>query len=209
MRFVGTVLLAILAAPPALAAAARPSEQSIRQLFELMHTSAMLDNVMAQIDASARATMLQATAGEPLSEEQERILGDMQARLMSLMREELNWAGLEPMMIEVYRDSFTQKEVDGMLKFYRSDSGQAVIGKMPLVMQGMMQKMQGRMQSLTPRVAQLEKDAIAQLRAAARNSPPPQGLRPPEALPPPAPSSAPSPPESEAPPATAPPPAPQ
>ncbi|MBV8342155.1 MAG: DUF2059 domain-containing protein, partial [Gammaproteobacteria bacterium] len=186
MRFLPVVLLAILGSPAASAADVRPTPQSVRQLFELMHTSAVLDTVMAQIDTSAQAAMLQATAGEPPSEEQKRIMSDTQARVMALMKQELDWAELEPLMIEVYRDGFTQKEVDGMLKFYRSDTGQAVIAKLPVVMQGMMQRMQVRMQSLTPRVVQLEKDAIAQLRATAR-----PGVARPAAAPPAPPATAP------------------
>ena len=196
MRFVLAVLMAILGAPAALAAGTRPSEQSLRQLFEVMHTSSMLDTVMSQIDTSARAAMLQATAGEPLNEDQKRIMSDTQSRVMALMKEELDWAGLEPMMIEVYRDSFTQKEVDGMLKFYRSEAGQAVITKLPAVMQGMMQKMQVRMQGLTPKVVQLEKDAVMQLRAAARPAPllqqPPHPATPVVPAPPAAPAAAPA-----------------
>jgi len=50
-----------------------------------------------------------------------------------LVKEELNWATFEPMMVEVYRNTFSQHEVDGMLTFYRSEAGQAVIAKLPTV----------------------------------------------------------------------------
>ena len=204
MRFVSGVLAAILSVQPAFAAAdARASADSIRQLFAVMHTSAMLDTVMSQIDTSARSALLQATAGEPLNEDQKRIMSDTQTRVMSLLKDELNWVDLEPMMIEVYRDSFSQKEVDGMLKFYRSEAGQAVIAKLPVVMRGMTQKMQLRMQSLTPKVVQLEKDAVAQLKSAARSAPEPQAP-PPQS--PPLPAGSPESPAPPAPPSAAPPP---
>jgi len=48
----------------------------------------------------------------------------------SLVKAELNWSAIEPVMIEVYRNTFSQHEVDGMLTFYRSEVGQAVIAKL-------------------------------------------------------------------------------
>jgi uncharacterized protein len=170
MRIALALLLSACSAQAVFAADAadtRASEASVRQLFEVMHTSSMLDALMAQIDNSARTSMSQAVAGQPLNERQKQIVGDMQGKLMALMKQQLTWADLEPAMIEVYRNTFTQKEVDGMLQFYRTDAGRAVVSKLPVVMQQMSQRMQVRMHDLTPQVMQLEQDTAAQLKAAA------------------------------------------
>ena len=62
----------------------------------------------------------------------------------------------------IYKQSFTQKEVNGMLDFYKSEPGQAVIAKMPLVMQNTMQAMQARMNTTFPKLQKLQQDAIGQ-----------------------------------------------
>lgn len=54
------------------------------------------------------------------------------------------------MMIGIYLQSFTQKDVDGMLRFYKSKAGQAVIAKMPVVM---------------PRIQNLTEGTAAKLKA--------------------------------------------
>jgi hypothetical protein len=52
-----------------------------------------------------------------------------------------------------------------MLRFYKSETGQAVIAKMPIVMQNSMQAMQGRLGALMPRLQQLQRKAIDDLKA--------------------------------------------
>lgn len=79
------------------------------------------------------------------------------------VRELMRWEVLEPILIDIYRQSFTQSEIDGMLAFYRSEVGQAVIAKMPVVMQNSIQAMQARVAALMPKLQQLQRETVAQL----------------------------------------------
>ena len=56
MRVILVALLATLALQPAFAADPRPSEQSVLQLFQLMHTHQLLENATAQMDDSMRSS---------------------------------------------------------------------------------------------------------------------------------------------------------
>jgi len=158
-------LLAALAVPPALAQDTPPTEQSIRELLALMQAHNMIDTMMAQVDASWRPLMKQALGERQPSEREQQILDEGHAKIQALCREQLRWENFEPMMISVYRNTFSQKEVDGMKAFYRTPIGQAVIAKMPIVMQQTMQTMQGRMADMIPKIQQVQKDLAAQLKA--------------------------------------------
>jgi len=68
-------------------------------------------------------------------------------------------------MEEIYRKSFSQSEIDGMLKFYKTPAGKAVIAKMPVVMQNTMQVMQGEMAEMVPKMQQLMADTASQIQA--------------------------------------------
>ncbi|TLY51089.1 MAG: DUF2059 domain-containing protein [Gammaproteobacteria bacterium] len=182
-------MFAVFAAQAALAQDAKPSEESIRQLFEVMHSSKLLDAYMTQIDSTVRASMQQALAGQQLNPKQKKILEDMGAEIGSLVKAELTWPAIEPLMIEVYRDTFSQHEVDGMLAFYRSEVGQAVIAKLPTAMQQSMTGIQSHAQALTPKIVQLEKDTAAQVKAAGEAQHAPQSTQLPPAAPPPQPRS--------------------
>ncbi len=189
MKLVMTLVLAVCASQAACAQDAKPAEASIRQLFEVMHSSNLLDAYLTQIDGTVRASMQQALAGQQLNAKQKKILEDMGRDIGSLVKAELNWSAIEPVMIEVYRNTFSQHEVDGMLTFYRSEVGQAVIAKLPTAMQKSMTSIQGHVKTLTPRIAQLEKDTAAQLKAAAdpqSAAPSAQGAQAPPQIPPPA-----------------------
>ena len=187
MKLVVTLVFAVFAAQAALAQDAKPSEASVRQLFEVMHSSKLLEAYMTQIDSTVRASMQQALAGQQLNPKQKKILDDMGRQIDSLVKAELNWPAIEPLMIDVYRNTFSQHEVDGMLAFYRSEAGQAVIAKLPTATQQSMTGIQGHAQALTAKIVQLEKDTAARLKAAADPqpaAPSPQGAQPPQPTPP-------------------------
>ncbi|HEY0766537.1 MAG TPA: DUF2059 domain-containing protein [Steroidobacteraceae bacterium] len=181
MKLVLSLVCAVFAIQPAFAQGAKPTEESVRQLFELMHSSRLIDTYMAQIDGTVRASMQQAVAGQQLNPKQQKIMDDLGRNIVAVVKEELNWPSIEPMMIEVYRNTFTQHELDGMLTFYRSEAGQAVIAKLPTAMQQSMERMQGHVKTLTPRIVQLEKDTAAQLKAAgeSQHTPVPPAPSPP------------------------------
>ena len=196
MRF---VLLAVLAGLAFQAGAApqhaRPTEDSVNRLFEVMHTSQFLDNYLAQVDTMMRSSMRQALHGEQLNAEEQQIMEDMSSELASLVRHEVSWESMRPVMVEVYRNTFSQREVDDMLKFYRSPSGQAVVAKLPAATQQATQTMQQHVSTLMPKIMQLQRDTVAALKRAQERATPstPQASPPgqptdPNQAPPPSPA---------------------
>jgi uncharacterized protein len=167
VRILTIVLLAALAAAPAWAADAPPTDESIKKLFEAAHTSAMIDTAVAQMQTSLKGTAARKYGGQQLNAEQQQIIADSQDRIFGVIREALNWKDLEPSMLATYRDTFTQKEVDGMLKFYTSPTGKAVLDKMPQTMSTMMQHMTARMQDLAPKLEQIQRETAEKVKAAA------------------------------------------
>lgn len=162
--------LSILAASStyAFAAPPPPSEDSIRRLLEVTEARKLLDGMMTQIDALMRRNMEQALRGRQLTPEQEAIIARMRNKMADAFRDEMTWDKLEPLYVRVYRDTFTQGEVDGMLAFYRTDAGRAVIVKMPGVIQTTMGEMQLRMQPLIQKMRAIEEEALTELRATER-----------------------------------------
>jgi uncharacterized protein len=176
LRTILVALLALLALPAALAEDARPTEQSIRELLAVMQSHNMVDNMLQQMDATWGPMMKQSLAGGQPTERERQIVDEAHAKIQALLREQLQWQTFEPMMIRVYQNSFSQKDVDAMKAFYSSPTGQQVIAKMPLVMQQTMQAMQQHMQSVIPQIKQIKEDMTQQLEAereAAKDSTPP------------------------------------
>jgi hypothetical protein len=89
----------------------------------------------------------------------------MRAKVMALLKEEIDWTVLEPIYIKLYTDTFSQSEIDGLVAFYSSPSGRAVVQKLPLVMQNVMSLMQQRMARLMPKIQQMAQETAAQIKA--------------------------------------------
>jgi uncharacterized protein len=149
---------------PASAADAPPSEDSIRELMRLTDLRKSLDAVAQNIKSSTEVSMRHAFGGQALSEKQEKVLTEMSAQLDAMLKEELGADALEPMYLEIYRKALTQQEVDGMIAFYKTDAGRAVVAKMPTVAKQTMEVTLRRMQTLTPRVQQLQRETLERMK---------------------------------------------
>lgn len=153
-----TQILAQTVAP-----ANKPTEASIKQVFELSNTRDMLKNIEAQLDGMMKNMMQQALKGEPVSAEQQKVLDKFREKLLVIYKQEMTWEKLEPMFIEIYRNALSQDDVDGIITFYRSPAGQAYIKKMPLVMQQSMGMVQKLLQPMMEKIQPLEKEMTEEM----------------------------------------------
>jgi uncharacterized protein len=179
MRATLALLFATLALQPAFAADNRPSEQSIQQLFQLMHTHQAMENATSQMDDNMRSSANEVAHGQLLNPEQQKIRDEAQAKAVSILKEALAWPSVEPLLVEAYRNTFTQEEVDAMLKFYSSPVGQSVGAKLPTASQQMLQLMQQRIHEIIPQIAAVRTDAAARIKAAGGSAAPAQPAVPP------------------------------
>jgi len=162
----GLLAALLLIAPLQVVAADTPaSDASIRELLEVTESRKLIDTMGGQLDAAMRGSMSQALGDRQLTAQQQQILDEMRERFIAVMTEELSWARYEPLIMQVYRQTFTQAEVDGMLAFYRTETGRAMISKMPLVMQSSMQLAQQQMSQMIPKLQQIMQESVAKLEA--------------------------------------------
>ncbi|HWX00901.1 DUF2059 domain-containing protein [Collimonas sp.] len=132
--------------------AATPSDASIEELLNAMHAEKTMDLMLPAIGKSMRQSMAIATKGQTLSAKQQQILDAASAKMAQTMKDDLSWDKMHAMYAKIYRDSFTQEEIDGLVTFYKSPAGTAYIAKMPVVMQKTMGLMQTRMAEMMPKI---------------------------------------------------------
>lgn len=148
------------------------SEASIREILRLTEAQKLVDGMFTQVEAMMKQSMDQGFAGLPLSAEervQAKEMADrMTTKMMALMRDELKWSKLEPMYIQIYQKSFTQEEVDGMVEFYKSRAGMALIKKMPTVMQESMGAMQQFMGPMMQKIGEAVQETVEEMKTKAR-----------------------------------------
>lgn len=163
-----TLLFVILFSSSSYAADAKssvPSDASLKELLAITHASDLRDRSLSQYDNLVKSIMQQALQGETITAEQQKFMDTLQKNMLTIIKEELAWDKTEPMLLKIYRNSFTQEEVDGMISFYKTPAGQAVIKKMPLVMQNMFAEMQTRMGPIIVKMKKMMGEALADIKS--------------------------------------------
>ena len=88
---------------------------------------AMGDQMMKTLEPTMKAIM--ATMGKDLPAEQRAKASEIQEKSMALAMEAFNKA--RPALAKAYADTYTAEELDGILAFYRSPIGKALMQKAP------------------------------------------------------------------------------
>jgi uncharacterized protein len=160
-----TILSLLLLATTLVGHAAPASEQSIENLLAITKTESMMDSMYNTFEQSMRQGMQAGLGGGKLTAEQQRAVDLAPKEFVKVMREEMAWAKLKPVYIQIYQETLTQEEIDGLSAFYASPAGQAFINKMPVVMQKSQMAMQVFMQPMVVKMKAAMDKAMADAKA--------------------------------------------
>ncbi|MBU2885152.1 DUF2059 domain-containing protein [Gilvimarinus agarilyticus] len=159
MKSVIVLLLSMVVSVGAIAEESK--RESVEELLRASNADALVDNIYVQFDQMLSG--MKAQMGIKPSEEE--IFDKHMQKIVDLMREEMSWAKLKEPMIDIYLEHYTEQEVQDMLAFYSSETGQSMVAKMPAVMNDSVQLSQGMMQSFMPKIQQLGQDLQTELEA--------------------------------------------
>jgi hypothetical protein len=146
------------------------SETSIKQLLEVTQAHKLHDAILAHIDEYMKQAMKQATQAGRVTPDIQKEIDTFQAEMTSAAREALDWNRLQAIQIRIYQKSLTQDDVDGLISFYKTPAGQALVTKMPAVMQNTMNEMQEIMKPMLQRIQQKQQQIVAQVEAEKKKS---------------------------------------
>jgi uncharacterized protein len=138
------------------------SQESVEALLTITKTESMMDSMYGGVEQAMRQGMKESLQGKPVSAEQQRMLDAVPPKFMAVMRQEFNWSKMKPLYVQLYRETFEQEEIDGLVAFYKSSAGQAFVNKMPVVMQKSITIAQSQMQALMPKIKEAIDSAIAE-----------------------------------------------
>ncbi|MFC3120748.1 DUF2059 domain-containing protein [Agaribacter flavus] len=129
----------------------KASNESVEQLLELTESSKLLDAVYGQVGGMFQNMSQQMN----LPPEKQPIINAYMDKVVALMKEEMSWAKLKPEMVNVYAKHFSQEEVNGLIAFYQTDVGKAMVNKMPMIMQDSMLLSQNMVMQMMPKIQAL------------------------------------------------------
>jgi hypothetical protein len=168
MNVVRNTLIALLFCSSTATAAAPASESSIKQLLAVTQVQKLLDGMRVQFDSLMNNAVQQALKGKTPNTRQQEAIENMKNRMVALLQGELAWEKIEPMYLRLYKESFSEEEVDSMLSFYKTPGGQALINKMPGLMQKTMLEVQKMLSGVTPQLQKIQQDFITEIRTASK-----------------------------------------
>lgn len=175
MKAVQSVVSAVILVAASLNAmpvlAAPPSDASIRELLKVTHSDQLINQMMSGVEQSMNTSMQAALKGQPVTAEMKQQMQVTNSKISTVMKDAMAWSKIEPIMVNIYRQSYSQEEVNGMLTFYKSPIGQSVIQKQPVVAQKSMQLMQQHMLTVMPKIMQIAQESTLKLQQASTKKP--------------------------------------
>lgn len=165
MNIVRNIFIALLSCS-AIAMAAPASDSSIKQLLDVTQSRKLVDGMRAQIDALMNNSIQQALQGKTPTPKQQQAIVNMKNKLVAVMQGELVWEKVEPIYLRLYKESFSEEEIVGMLSFYKTPAGQAVIYKMPVLMQKNMLEVQKMVARAAPQMQKIQEEFVTEIKAA-------------------------------------------
>jgi len=127
-------LLTLLFAFTALAHADEASKRTkIKELFVLNQMQQRIDQQRENAIKQSREMSRQLTDTMELNQSQEKLVQICYEKMNKLMATTYDWDRLGPAYEEIYAQTYTEEEIDGVLAFYKSPIGRAYMAKVPIV----------------------------------------------------------------------------
>jgi uncharacterized protein len=154
MKQILRLTLAILVTGLLLNAQEPTKEAKIDRILALTKAESLTDQVFAQMKA-LMASMMPPDA----TEKQRARAQELDAKLLDLVKSRMGWDKMRPEYVRMYSETFSDGEIDGMLTFYQSPAGRAMLEKMPLLISKSMALAQSRMAGITQEIQRLVEEA--------------------------------------------------
>lgn len=138
----------------------------VEKLFDEMHIERSTEQMMDLM----RRMIVQATENDPAmsaaTPQQKQLVVDYQEKAMQLAANSVGWKAMRPEYERIYAADFTDEELDGMIVFYATPAGKAMLDRSPEIAQQTMGMVQQRMTALQPQIRDLMQQLAGKLKAA-------------------------------------------
>ena len=136
------------------------------QLIQLTKTESVMEQQLGALRDRVNELANQQTGPGAQSSEQKALTDAYLKQVKGVTEDEVGWAKLRPIIIQVYAESFTDEDLDGIIAFYKSPAGQAMLAKTPELSGKTMTLIQDRIKEMQPKLAQMTEDYQAKMKAA-------------------------------------------
>jgi uncharacterized protein len=155
-RWMAMLVVAMVMAPVGARADEASKQAKVKELFAVMHVDHSLDRMRSAMAQQVQATAKNAPGTEQMTPEKTKIQQEFVDNSMKVVDQNFSWAVLEPAFLKLYSDAYSEQDLDGILAFYKSPPGQAMLTKAPELSSGVMEIVHSRMGGFQPKRQSLQ-----------------------------------------------------
>ena len=104
-------------------AASESHTQAAFKLLEVTSSQTLANGMVTEM----KQLLSDIPVGDELSDQQQQLFQDFQTNMHSLIDSKLGWDQLKPEYAEIYTDSYSESELDQLVKFYKTPLGQKLL----------------------------------------------------------------------------------
>ena len=123
----------------------------VDEIFRLTKVDQMQKQMMEQVKPMIPSLELQAG----VSVDNKALSEELPSKVLDLISDRVSWQKMKPAMAELYSETFSEEEIDGMLSFYKSPAGQATLNKMPSLLSKTIGLAQEQMTDIIPEIQKM------------------------------------------------------
>lgn len=126
-------------------------QDKVGELLHVMNMDAMVDTMYSQM----LPMMKNMSSQMGVTAEEQEVFDKYYESMTVVLRQEMSWAKMEPAVIKIYNENFSEQEITDMLAFYKTDTGKSILKKMPKVSQESMMLGQSLAQAAMPKIKEV------------------------------------------------------
>ena len=135
----------------------------VKELLQLSHMQERAEQTKAAMLSQARAFGAQQLASFNLADD--KAATTYYDKLYTLVATKYDWNKLQTEYENVYFDLYTEEELNGILTFYKSPIGKALLAKTPEANARLLQISKQQSDALAPAIEKLTKEFVAEFQA--------------------------------------------
>ena len=130
----------------------------IHEYFRVAKLDLLSEQMKKQVIDQMNSGMLQQMVNVKLSPEQQKTQKEFTDKIQNLVFSAVSWDKLEPQYTKIYADAYSEQQLDDILAFYKSPTGQAMVEKNPVILKESSAVAQQHLEAVMPELERLMKE---------------------------------------------------
>jgi hypothetical protein len=134
----------------------------VEEFFRLARMDETLRQSMALAADQVKSGMFQEIMGAKLTPAAQKNLNAFEDKVVGVISDALAWEKLKPAYVKLFVEAYSETELDDIIAFYKSPTGQSMVAKTPPLMTKSSEIVRQRMSEVGSEIQKLMRDFMAQ-----------------------------------------------